>query len=72
MLPLMTDKRLGLIEANKESYRMAVRGIIGEHIVVAILFFGISGIGSSFVFRSLFTQPLAPIFLLSVYDEKVS
>jgi hypothetical protein len=72
MLPLMTDKRLGLIGAIKESYRMAVRGNIGEHIVVAILFFGISGIGSSFVLGSLFTQPLATIFLLSVYDEKVS
>ncbi|OEU79519.1 MAG: hypothetical protein BA872_05460 [Desulfobacterales bacterium C00003060] len=70
MLPLMTDKRLGLIEAIKESYRMAVRDGIGEHIVVAILFLGISGIGSSFILGSLFTQPLATIFLLSVYDEK--
>jgi hypothetical protein len=72
MLPLMTDKRLGMIEAIKESYRMAVRGNIAEHIVIAILFFGISGIGSSVVLGSLFTQPLATIFLLSIYDEKVS
>ncbi len=72
MLPLMIDKRLGIIEAIKESYRMAVSGNIVEHIIVAVLFFGISAIGSSFLLGSLFTQPLATIFLLSVYDEKVS
>lgn len=72
MLLLMIDKRLGIIEAIKESYRMAVSGNIVEHIIVAVLFFGISAIGSSFLLGSLFTQPLATIFLLSVYDEKVS
>ncbi|MBL0731709.1 MAG: hypothetical protein JJW03_02490 [Desulfosarcina sp.] len=71
MLPLMTDKGLGIIEAIKESYEMAVRGNKGEHIVVAIIFFCISCIGSSFVLGFLFTQPLSTIFLLSVYDEKV-
>ena len=71
MLPLMIDKRLGIIEAIKESYRMAVSDNIVEHIIVAVLFFGISAIGSSFLLGSLFTQPLATIFLLSVYDEKV-
>ena len=71
MLPLMTDKGLGIIEAIKESYKMAVSGNIGEHIVVAIIFFSISCIGSSFVLGFLFTQPLTTIFLLSVYDEKV-
>ncbi len=72
MLPLMIDKRLGTIEAIKESCRMAVSGNIVEHIIVAVLFFGISAIGSSFLLGSLFTQPLATIFLLSVYDEQTS
>ena len=72
MLPLMIDKRLGIIEAIKKSYRIAVRGNIVEHIIVAVLFFGISAIGSSFLLGSLFTQPLATIFLLSVYDEQIS
>jgi hypothetical protein len=72
MLPLMTDKKLGLIDAIKESYSMAVRDNIPEHIVVAILFLGISGIGSSFLIGFLFTQPLATTFLLSVYEEKTS
>ena len=70
MLPLMTDKKLGLVEAIKQSYSMAVRDNIPEHIVVAILFLAISGIGGSFFIGFLITQPLATIFLLSVYEEK--
>lgn len=72
MLPLMTDKKLGLFEAIKQSYNMAVRDNIPEHIVVAILFLAISGIGGSFFIGFLFTQPLATTFLLSVYDEKTA
>jgi len=72
MLPLMTDKKLGLVEAIKESYAMAVRDNIAEHIVVAILFLAIAGIGSSFLIGFLFTQPLATVFLLSVYDERTN
>jgi len=72
MLPLMTDKKLGLVEAIKESYAMAVRDNIAEHIVVAVLFLAISGIGSSFLIGFLFTQPLATAFLLSVYDERTT
>jgi len=72
MLPLMTDKKLGLVEAIKQSYNMAVRDNIPEHIVVVILFLAISGIGSSFLVGFLFTHPLATTFLLSVYDEKTA
>jgi hypothetical protein len=72
MLPLMTDKQLALVEAIKKSYSMAVRDNISEHVVVAILFLAISGIGGSFFIGFLFTQPLATIFLLSVYEEKMA
>ncbi len=72
MLPLMTDKKLGLVEAIKQSYNMAIRDNMPEHIVVVILFLAISGIGSSFLVGFLFTQPLATTFLLSVYDEKTA
>ena len=72
MLPLMTDKKSGLFEAIKQSYNMAVRDNIAEHIVVAILFLAISGIGGSFFIGFLFTQPLATTFLLSVYEEKTA
>jgi len=68
MLPLMTDRNLGLLDAVKESYSMVTKESIVDHIVVFILFIGISAIGSSVFIGSLFTQPLATIFLLSVYE----
>ncbi len=71
MLPLMTDKRLGLMDAIKESYAMAVRDGVSEHIVVAVIFIVISAIGNAVLLGSLFTQPLATVFLLSVYEEKL-
>lgn len=71
MLPLMTDKGLGLVDAIKESYAMAVRDGVSEHIVVAVIFIVISAIGNAVLLGSLFTQPLATVFLLSVYEEKL-
>jgi hypothetical protein len=71
MLPLMTDKGLGLIEAVKESWVMSTSGVILDHIVVVILFVGITAIGSSVFIGSLFTQPLATIFLILVYEERI-
>ena len=71
MLPFMTDKELGLFEAVKESYTMTTRGVFTDQIVVLILFLGISAAGSAVFIGSLFTQPLATIFLLSVYEEKI-
>lgn len=70
MLPLMTDKEMGLIEAIKKSYAMARDGTILDQIVVMIIFVGIAGIGGSVFIGWLFTQPLATVFLLSVYEEK--
>jgi len=69
MLPLMTDKGLTLTEAVKESYRMTTRGKVGDQVVVFILFIGISALGGSVFIAWLFTQPLASVFLMSVYDE---
>ena len=71
MIPLMTDKELGLFDAIKESYTMGVKkGSVTEHIVVVIIYLGIITIGGSVFIGSLFTQPLATIFLLSVYTER--
>jgi hypothetical protein len=70
MLPLMTDAGMGLFEAVKESYRMSVSGQITDQIVVVVVFVGLLIVGSSVFVGSLFTQPLATVFLLSVYQEK--
>lgn len=72
MLPLMTDKQLGLFDAIKESYSMTTRESIADNIVVFIIFAGLLSIGSSIFIGILFTQPFAMVFLLSVYEEKIS
>ncbi len=69
MLPLMTDRNLGIIEAIKESFSMVTKEQLVDHMVVFILFVGISAIGSSVFIGSLFTQPLATLFLMSVYNK---
>jgi uncharacterized membrane protein len=71
LVPLMTDKDMGLMDALKESYRMAIQKPVGDHILVAVLFLGINALGSSVVgIGVLFTFPLATVFLASVYLEK--
>lgn len=72
MLPLMTDKHMGLVDAVKESYAMGRRGDLIDHVVVVIIFMAITIIGGSVFIGVLFTQPLATLFLLSTYQEKIS
>jgi uncharacterized membrane protein len=69
MLPLMTDRNLGILDAIKESFSMVTNEKLMDHVVVFILFVGISAIGSSVFIGFLFTQPLATLFLMSVYDS---
>ncbi len=71
MIPLMVDQKKGLFEAIKESFSLAMQGNCLEHIVVVIIFIGIIAVGSSVFIGSLFTQPLATIFLLLIYGEKI-
>ena len=70
MVPLMTDKRMGLVEAVKTSWEMAWNDGVADHIVVVILFVGLMAIGGSVFIGTLFTQPFATLFLVSVYLEK--
>ncbi len=72
MLPLMTDRELGLIEAVKESWAMAVKDPIGDHIVITLVYIGIISVGGSLPFVILAAQPLATFILLSFYDERVA
>jgi hypothetical protein len=71
MIPLMTDKNLGIVDAIKESYAMGRHGELVDHVVVVIIFMAISMIGGTIFIGVLFTQPLATLFLLSTYEEKI-
>jgi membrane-anchored glycerophosphoryl diester phosphodiesterase (GDPDase) len=72
MLPLMTDKNLGLVEAIKESYAMGRSGELVDHVVVVIIFIAITTIGGTVFIGVLFTQPLATLFLMSTYEAKIN
>jgi membrane-anchored glycerophosphoryl diester phosphodiesterase (GDPDase) len=72
MMPLMTDKNMGLVDAVKESYAMSRRGELIDHVVVVIIFIAITMIGGTVFIGVLFTQPLATLFLLSTYEQKIS
>lgn len=72
MLPLMTDKELGLLDALKESFRLAFKVNIGEHVVVVLIFWLIQAIGGSVAIGALFTTPIATLFLMSVFEERTS
>lgn len=70
MLPLMTDRQMGLIDAVRQSSRMALEQPVAEHLAVVALYIGITAIGQSFILGTLFTQPFATIFILLVYEMK--
>lgn len=72
MLPLMTDKALGLLDAVKQSAELALGGQILDHVIVTVLYVAIMAVGSSVFVGVLFTQPLATVFLMSVFEEKTS
>lgn len=71
MLPLMTDRQLGLLDALQQSYTMAVKDNPSEHLVVVVLYLCVLAIGGSIAIGSIFTTPFAALFIMSVYDEKV-
>jgi hypothetical protein len=70
MLPLMTDRKLGIVDAVKGSFSMTTNGSWIDNLAVFIIFIGLLALGSTTFIGALFTQPFATIFLMSVYDEK--
>ncbi|HIQ37694.1 MAG TPA: hypothetical protein EYH36_06840 [Desulfocapsa sulfexigens] len=71
MMPLMTDRNMGLLEAIKESWNMAVRKPLGDQIIFMVLYLVIISVGSSIAVALLLAQPLATFFLVSVYEERL-
>ena len=72
MIPLMTDKQMNVVDALKESYALSRRGEIVDHVVLVIIFIAITMIGGTVFIGVLFTQPLATLFLLSTYEERIN
>lgn len=70
VIPLMIDRGLSVTAAVKTSYRMATAPPLLDNILVATVVVGLMGIGGAIFIGWLFTQPLATVFLISVYDRK--
>jgi len=68
MIPIMVDKKSGLIDAIKESIAMVTRPPVTDHIIVFIIFAVLTTVGGSSFIGFLFLQPFATLFLLSVYE----
>jgi hypothetical protein len=72
LIPLMVDQRLGLIDAVKKSWEMAIREPIADQAIITIVYVAILSIGGSIPFAIIVAQPLATFIVLSVYQERVS
>ncbi len=70
MIPLMIDRDMGLIEAIKESWNMAVQKPLGDQMVLMVLYLVILSVGGSIPMAILFAQPLATFLMLAVYEER--
>ena len=70
MLPLMTDNRLGLMEALKTSWSMATTEPWTDQLILTLLYLVIMSLGASVAVATLFTLPLATFLVLSVYEER--
>lgn len=71
LLPLMTDQNLDIVEALKESWDMAVKDPIADHIIIVLVYIAILSIGGSLPFVILLAQPLGTFILLSFYEDRV-
>lgn len=71
MIPLMTDRNMGLFDAIKESWNIALRKPLTDQFVLTVLYLLILSIGGSIPIALVFAQPLATFFMLSVYKERL-
>jgi hypothetical protein len=71
MVPLMTDKDMGIIDALKESWAMATQEPWTDQIILTVLYLVIMSLGGSVFVAIFFTQPLATFLVLSVYEERL-
>lgn len=71
MLPLMTDRGMELVDAIRESSRLAMEKPVVDHLVVVAIYIGLVSMGQSVILGVLFTLPLATLFVLAAYEVKV-
>jgi len=71
MIPLMTDRGMGIIDALKSSWAMATRAPVTDQFVVSLIYLIVIAVGTSIPFAILVAQPFATLFILSVYRQRL-
>lgn len=71
MLPLMTDRGMGIFEAIKKSYHMMTTGSMADNVALALIYYALISLGGSWVLGMLITQPFAALFLLAAYEQRL-
>ncbi len=71
LVPLMIDKRMGILEAMQESWDMAVLEPVSDHIIVVVVYLFLTALGGSVPLGFLVTQPFATIFILCAYQYRL-
>jgi len=69
LLPLMTDKGLGLVDALKTSWHITTKAPVTDHLIIALIYVVINSLGASFPFAFLLTTPFATFILVAAYRE---
>ena len=72
LMPLMTDKKMGLLTALQGSWDMAVAQPIMDHAVIAVVYVALISIGGSLPFVIFLAQPLATFIVVSFYQERLN
>lgn len=71
LIPFMIEEKLGLIDALKASWNLAVKTPISDQFVVVIIYVAIMSLGSSLPFAFLVTQPMATFIMIFAYWERI-
>ena len=69
--PLMTDRKLGLIEAARESVRMALARPVTDQVGVVAIYLVINSVGNATGLGVLFTMPYTTLFLVLAYQIRL-
>lgn len=70
LIPYMIEENLGLIDALKASWNLAIKAPISDQFVVVIIYVAIMSLGSSLPFAFLVTQPMATFIMVNAYRER--
>lgn len=72
VVPIMVDQRLGIWDAVKASWEMAVRKPVADQGIITVVFLALFSIGGTILPVMLIAQPLAIFIMLSVYEKRLT